>query len=102
VEKVKWNPFDNIQPYPIDSSVGIATGYGLDDQGGGSLSPGRVNNFHFSISSGVHPTSYTMGTGGFFSGVKRQGREADHSPPTSAEVKKICIYTSTPPYIFMA
>jgi hypothetical protein len=34
-----------------DSSVGIATGYGLDDQGGGSSSPGRVNNFHFSISS---------------------------------------------------
>jgi hypothetical protein len=28
-------------------------------------------------------------------GLKRQGREADHSPPTSAEVKKIWIYTST-------
>jgi hypothetical protein len=27
------------------SSVGIATGYGLDDQGGGSSSPGRVNIF---------------------------------------------------------
>jgi hypothetical protein len=25
--------------------------YGLDDQGGGSSSPGRVKNFHFSISS---------------------------------------------------
>jgi hypothetical protein len=35
-----------------DSSVGIATGYGLDDQeGGGSSSPGKVKNFHFSISS---------------------------------------------------
>jgi hypothetical protein len=34
-----------------DSSVGIATGYGLDDHGGGSSSPGRVNHFHFSISS---------------------------------------------------
>jgi hypothetical protein len=33
-----------------ESSVGIATGYGLDDQGGGSSSPGRVKNFHFSIS----------------------------------------------------
>jgi hypothetical protein len=33
-----------------DSSVGIATGYGLDDQRGGS--PGRVKKiFHFSISS---------------------------------------------------
>jgi hypothetical protein len=34
-------------------------------------------------------------------GVKRQGREADHSPPTSAEVKKMWIYTSTLPYAFM-
>jgi hypothetical protein len=40
--------------------------------------------------SGVHPTSYKMGTGGSYPGVKRQGREADHSPPTSAEVKKMC------------
>jgi hypothetical protein len=28
--------------------------------------------------------------------IKRPGREADHSPPTSAEVKKMWIYTSTP------
>jgi hypothetical protein len=34
--------------------------------------------------------------------VKRPGREADHSPLTNAEVKKMWIYTSTPPYIFMA
>jgi hypothetical protein len=52
--------------------------------------------------SGVHPTSYTMGTGSYFPGVKRPGREVDHSPPTSAEVKKMWIYTSTPPYAFMA
>jgi hypothetical protein len=30
--------------------------------------------------------------------VKRSGREADHSPPVSAEVKKMWIYTATPPY----
>jgi hypothetical protein len=35
-------------------------------------------------------------------GVKRQGREADHSPPTTAEVKKMWIYASTPLYVFMA
>jgi hypothetical protein len=35
-------------------------------------------------------------------GAKRQGREADHSPPASAEVTKMWIYTSTPPYAFMA
>jgi hypothetical protein len=27
-------------------------------------------------------------------GVKRSGREADHSPPTSAEIKKMWIYTN--------
>jgi hypothetical protein len=32
----------------------------------------------------------------------RQGREADHSPPTNAKVKKMLIYKSTPPYTFMA
>jgi hypothetical protein len=43
-----------------------------------------------------------MGTGGFSSGVMRPGRETDHSPPTSAEVKKTWIYTSAPPYAFMS
>jgi hypothetical protein len=52
--------------------------------------------------SGVHPTSYAVGTGGSFPGVKPPGREADHSPPTSAEVKKTWVYTSTLSYIFMA
>jgi hypothetical protein len=52
--------------------------------------------------SGAHPASYPMGTGGSFPGVKRQGREADHSPSTSAEVKEMWIYTSTPLYVFMA
>jgi hypothetical protein len=34
--------------------------------------------------------------------VERPGREADHSPPTSAEVKNTWIYTFTSPYVFMA
>jgi hypothetical protein len=34
--------------------------------------------------SGAHPSSYA---GALFPGVKRPGREADHSPPSSAEVK---------------
>jgi hypothetical protein len=33
-----------------DSSVGIATGYGLDDRGVGVPSPGRVKNFLFTSS----------------------------------------------------
>jgi hypothetical protein len=45
-----------IEPEPSrclsrDSSVVLATGYGLEDQGDGSSSPSRVKNFHFSISS---------------------------------------------------
>jgi hypothetical protein len=38
----------------------------------------------------------------FRPGVKRPGHEADHSPPTTAEVKKMWLYTSTPPYFFLA
>jgi hypothetical protein len=33
--------------------------------------------------------------------VRRPGREADHSPPSSAEVKNAWSYTSTPQYVFM-
>jgi hypothetical protein len=34
--------------------------------------------------------------------VKRPGREADHSPPSGAEVKNVWSYTSTPHYVFTA
>jgi hypothetical protein len=34
--------------------------------------------------SGAHPASSAMGTGYSFPGVKRLGRESDHSPPSSA------------------
>jgi hypothetical protein len=37
--------------------------------------------------------------GSLSSGVKRQEREADHSSPASVEVKKMLIYTSTPPFL---
>jgi hypothetical protein len=89
-----------------DSSVSIATSYGLDDQGEREFESQQGKKFsHLHIiqtSSGVYPTSYKMGTWGSFPGVKRQGHEADHSPPTSAEVKKMWIYASTPSYVFMA
>jgi hypothetical protein len=35
-------------------------------------------------------------------GVRREGREADHSSPSSAEVKNVWTYTSTPQYVFLA
>jgi hypothetical protein len=63
-----------------------------------SSSPGRDKNFLFSTSgSGVHPASYPKDTGG-----SPPEREADYSPPASAEGKKMWIYTSTPPYSLMA
>jgi hypothetical protein len=37
-------------------------------------------------SSEVHPASYSVGTGGFFSGVKRLVRDANHYPLPSVEV----------------
>jgi len=40
--------------------------------------------------------------GALFLGVKRPGHEADHSPPSSAEVKNAWSYTSTPQYVFVA
>jgi hypothetical protein len=43
-----------------------------------------------------------MGTGGSYPGVKRQGSEADHPSPSSAEVKRAWSYDSTPQYVFMA
>jgi hypothetical protein len=46
--------------------------------------------------------SYPMSAGGgaLSSGVKRLGREADHSHPCSAEVKNAWRYASTPPKRF--
>jgi hypothetical protein len=37
--------------------------------------------------SGSRPAFHQMETGGSFPGVKKQGREVDHSPPSNAEVK---------------
>jgi hypothetical protein len=89
----------------MDSAVGIATAYGLGDRAVGVQIPVGSRIF----SSPRHPDRllgppnlYPMSTGGSFPGGKRPGHEADHSPPTSAEVKKMWIYTSTPPYTFMA
>jgi hypothetical protein len=51
---------------PRNSSVGIATGYGLDGRG---LIPGRGSRsfLHHSVQTGseAHPLAYKMGTGGY-------------------------------------
>jgi hypothetical protein len=43
----------------------------------------------------AHPASYPVGTQGSFSRVKWLGNGAHHSPPSSAEVKSVWIYTSS-------
>jgi hypothetical protein len=71
-----------------DSSVCIATGYGLDGRG---MIPGRGKIFLFSTGFGpaVGPTQPLIEwlPGDLSPGIKQQGREADHSYPSSAEVK---------------
>jgi hypothetical protein len=64
-------------------------------------SPGGGKSFHFSISSipALGPTQPPIQwvPGALSLGVKRPGREADYSSPTSAEVKKTWVYISTHP-----
>jgi hypothetical protein len=72
---------------------------GASDGGGRSSWILTVERLHFyylsavllhvvQTGSGVHPTSYTMGTGSSFPGVKRPGREVEHSPPTMPRSRK--------------
>jgi hypothetical protein len=41
------------------------------------------------------PTQWVLAV--LIPGVKRPGREADHSPPSRVEVKNVWSYTSAPP-----
>jgi len=78
-----------------DSSVGIATCYGLDGLGIESRCGAR---FSASVQTGPehHPASYTMGTGSL-PVVKRPGRGVDHTPPSGAEVKeRVELYIYSP------
>jgi hypothetical protein len=76
----------------LGSSISIVSGYGPDDRAIEVRSLERREDFSSSLcvqtASGDHPASCTMGTGGYFPGGKaRLGRDADHSPPSSAEVE---------------
>jgi hypothetical protein len=73
------------------SSGSIVSDYGLDDRAIGVRSPAEAKDFSSILCvqtvSEAHPASCTMGTRGPFPGGKaRPGRDADHSPPYSAEV----------------
>jgi hypothetical protein len=73
------------------SSGSIVSDYGLDNRAIGVRSQAGAKDFSSSLcvqtGSGAHPASCTMGTGGPFPGGKaRPERDADHSPPSTAEV----------------
>jgi hypothetical protein len=83
-----------------DSSVGIAMGYGPDGQG--SI-PGRskiVCLFSTASTPALGPTQPhpQWVTGALSPRVKRLGREADHSHPSSAEVKNGGTIPPLPPH----
>jgi len=67
-----WISADSFVYVGRDSSVGIATGCGLDGPGIESRWEARFST-PVETSPGAHPASYTIGTGSF-PGVKRPGR----------------------------
>jgi hypothetical protein len=81
-----------------DSSVGIALRYGLDDRGSGVFL--FTTAFRPALGLTQPPIQWVLGA--LSVGVKRQGRETDHSPPSSERSKNAWRYTSTPQYAFMA
>jgi hypothetical protein len=74
-------------------SFNIVSGYGLDDRTTEVRSPAEAKGFFplascVQTGSAAHLASCTMGTWGPFPGATaRPGRDADHSPPSSAEVE---------------
>jgi hypothetical protein len=71
------------------SVQGLATGWTTEGSDFESRYCQEFSLLHVVLTdSRVHPTSYSMGTGAHSPGVKQPGREADQSPPTSAEVNK--------------
>jgi hypothetical protein len=62
-----------------DISLGIAMGYGMHGLGSIPVRP----------ASGAHRPLSPMSTGSDFTRVKLSRREAEHSPPSSAEIKVV-------------
>jgi hypothetical protein len=82
------------------SAVGRTTGYGLDYRGF------RVRvEVRSIILISPCPPHRLWGSpnlqGALYPRIKQQEFKANHSPPSSADVKKTWGYSSTPPYVFM-
>jgi hypothetical protein len=96
--EIMWKDAEciNLRYYPSicepANSVSTMYGYRLDDRAIEVRSPAKAKGFSSSLcvqtGSGPHPVFCTMGTRGPFPRDKaRPGREADNSPPSSAEVE---------------
>jgi hypothetical protein len=72
IEEVPRFPF-SIDYWSRDSSVGIGTGYRQDGPGSIPSSARFFSSSRIQISSGAHPASYPMDTGGFSPGNKAEG-----------------------------
>jgi hypothetical protein len=84
-----------------DSSVGIALGRRLRDQDSKVRFPAGAGNFsfHHHVQHGSGPTQTPIQwvPGTLSMGIKWPGREADHLPPSSAEVKEcVELYLHSP------
>jgi hypothetical protein len=77
----------------------VALGHWLDDRGFDSRQGLGIFLFTTASRPVLGPTQPPIQwtPGALSVGVKRPGREADHSPPSSVEVKNEWSYTSTPP-----
>jgi hypothetical protein len=92
--------FLSFLPRNRSSAVGIATGCGQDEWRveflvtirSNIFSPPRRSDWFWEI-----PSLLYSGYWGY-----SPGQTADHSPPTSTEMKKTWNYTSTPPYVFIS
>jgi hypothetical protein len=83
-----------------DSSVGIALRFlGFDSRLGLGIFL-FITVSRTALGPTQPPTQWVPGSLSLW--VKRPGREADNSPPFSAEVNNAWNYTSTPQYVFMA
>jgi hypothetical protein len=102
IERTKLIPC-NITLYigSRDCSVGNATGYGLSGRGS---NPGRSKILLFTASRPalcptqppIHLVPWDVSLR-----VTQQGLDADHSPPSSVDVKNDGAISPLPPYVFM-
>ena len=95
VLRLSWYDFERVRHLAMgrDSSVSLATGYGLD--GPGSNSAGEIFSAPVQTGPAAHRTSCTIGTGSF-PGVKRSGCDDNRPPHLVPRLKKAWSLTSAP------